>query len=153
MHLRGKLGFINFAFFGIISHGVPTTSVTFCKFSRCCIGRRCMDLAMCTPSASAMRLSPDLSAPCSRTPAVFECLLRQAWHFPVDLLTRLDHFSSVWPSFDGAVVRNLILYRFSNQEACQTIRAIIGSLMLISIFSVPVIVLSDSQPQSHPCWP
>ena len=31
--------------------------------------------------------------------------LHHAWHFPVNLLTQFDHFSSVWPSFTHAAGR------------------------------------------------
>ena len=39
---------------------VPTKSLTCFEFQRCCRGRRCVDLATCTPSVSAMKCSSDL---------------------------------------------------------------------------------------------
>ena len=73
------------------------------------------------------------------TPPVFELLLRLAWHFPVDLLTQLDHLSSSWSSFDHCWACKRRIWLCTTSATKRRVEQLtIGSVMFISIHSTRI---------------
>ena len=66
---------------------------------------RCVDLARCTPSASSMRCSSDLSDSPRHVPGRQRSSNLSCVTPGTSLWTPAQHCSSVWPSFNGAVGR------------------------------------------------